>query len=147
MRLREVHATYRPVAGAPVDRPQILDGLRAAALLGPFFDGALVERFGVLTLDTKHRVIGWDVIGLGTLDSCVVHARDVFRVAILQNAAAVILAHNHPSGDPSPSPDDLALTRRLIAGGELMGITVLDHVILGELGRYVSLKATGGMNA
>ena len=142
MRLREVHATYRDVAGAPPIRPRIVTGADAAALLAPLLAGLLVEHCGVLTLDTQHRVIGWDVIGIGTLDSCVVHPRDIFRCAILQNAGAVILAHNHPSGDPTPSPDDLALTARMVEAGTLLGIPVIDHLIVGDAAAFASLRST-----
>lgn len=135
MRLREVHAVYRPVANPPTGpRPVVADGPTAAGIIRPFLADSLVERFGVLSLDAKHRPIGWDVISVGTLDATWVHPRDVFRVAIQQNARAIIVAHNHPSGDPSPSPDDVALTDRLRAAGVLMGIDVLDHVIIGDPG-------------
>lgn len=141
MRLREVHATYRAVAGAPPGpRPKITVPAVAAQLVCSMLDGSPVERFGVLSLDAKHRVIGWDVVSTGTLDATIVHPREVFRTAILQNAAAVIVAHNHPSGDPNPSPDDCALTERLRQCGTLMGIDVLDHVIVGFDGSYYSMK-------
>lgn len=141
MRLREVHAVYRPVAGAPAGpRPQIHSGRDVATVVAPLLAGSLVERFGVLTLDAKHRVIGWDVVSVGTLDGTMVHPRDVFRVAVQQNAAAVIVTHNHPSGDPTFSPDDNAITQRLQSAGELMGISVLDHVVVGDEGRYASFK-------
>jgi len=141
MRLREVHAVYRPVAGAPAGpRPQVNTGRDAAGIISPLLAGSLVERFGVLTVDTKHRVIGWDVVSVGTLDATIVHPRDVFRVALQQNAAAVIVAHNHPSGDPTFSADDETLTRRLQTAGEMMGIAVLDHVVIGDAGRYCSFK-------
>jgi DNA repair protein RadC len=144
MRLREVHSVYRTVAGTPTGpRPVISTARGAVDVLAPFFDGSLVERFGVLTLDTKHRVTGWDVLSVGTLDATVVHPRDVFRVAILQNAGALIVAHNHPSGDPTPSPDDVELTRRLRAAGIVMGIDLIDHIVIGEAGSYASFRERG----
>jgi DNA repair protein RadC len=133
MRLRELSVTYRPVANAPGGpRPQLLTAADAAKVLRPLLADRPIEHFGILSLDSKHRVIGWDVIGIGTLDATIVHPRDVFRVAILQNAAAIIVAHNHPSGDPAPSPDDLALTRRLTQAAEVIGIPILDHIIIGN---------------
>ena len=93
-------------------------------------------------LDTKHRVLRTTVVAIGTLNSTVVEPRDVFREAMLGAAAAVVVFHNHPSGDPSPSPDDVELTRRLAAVGELMGIPVVDHIVLGDA-RYCSLKEMG----
>jgi DNA repair protein RadC len=101
-----------------------------------------VEHFGAVLLDTKHRVIRTAVVAIGTLNSTVVEPRDVFREAMLGLAAAIVVFHNHPSGDPSPSPDDIALTRRLAAVGELIGIPVVDHLVLGDA-RYCSLKEMG----
>ncbi len=90
------------------------------------------EHFGVLLLDTRHRLIGAVVVSVGSLDASLVHPREVFRAAAEHSAAAIVLFHNHPSGDPSPSADDLTLTRRLVQAGELMGIGVVDHVVLGD---------------
>ena len=124
------------------DRVQILTALDAAKLLVPEFGARPVEHFGVLLLDTKHRVLRATVISVGTLDASIVHPREVFRAATAGGAAAIVLFHNHPSGDPAPSDDDIALTRRLIKAGELMGISVIDHVILGD-GRYFSYREKG----
>jgi DNA repair protein RadC len=101
-----------------------------------------VEHFGVVLLDTKHRVLRMSVVATGTLNTTIVQPRDVFREAIVGGAAAVIAFHNHPSGDPTPSPDDVELTRRLAAAGTLMGIELVDHVVLGDA-RYCSLRETG----
>jgi DNA repair protein RadC len=101
-----------------------------------------VEVFGILCLTTKHRVICWHEVARGCLDSAIVHPREVFKAAILANAASVIVAHNHPSGDPEPSPDDLELTRRLSAAGALLGIELLDHLVVGD-GSFVSFRQTG----
>jgi DNA repair protein RadC len=105
----------------------------------PAFGSRTVEQFGVVLLDTKHRVLRTTVLSIGTLNSAVVEPRDVFREAVLGAAAAIVVFHTHPSGDPSPSPDDVDLTRRLVAAGTLMGINVVDHIILGDV-RYCSLK-------
>ena len=101
-----------------------------------------MERFGVVLLDSKHRVLRTTIIASGTLNATVVEPRDVFREAILGAAAALVVFHNHPSGDPLPSPDDVDLTRRLAAAGVLMGIDLVDHIVLGDA-RYCSLKAMG----
>lgn len=106
------------------------------------------EHFHVLLLNTRRRLIRIERLGSGTLDAVHVHPRDVFRAAILANAAAVILAHNHPSGDPSPSDPDIRVTRDLIRAGQLLRIEVLDHVILGRPTNarpedFVSLRELG----
>ena len=93
-------------------------------------------------LDTKHRVIRATVLSVGTLDASLVHPREVFRAAAAGGAASLVLFHNHPSGDPTPSPNDVALTTRLIDAGTLMGIEVLDHLVLGDV-RYYSFKESG----
>ena len=96
------------------------------------------ERFIVVFLDARHRVTGSQIVSIGSLNASIVHPREVFRVAILHGAAAIILGHNHPSGDPTPSSDDMELTRRLVKSGELLGIKVLDHIIIGDTS--ISLK-------
>ena len=101
-----------------------------------------MKQFGVVMLDTKHRVIRTTVLSVGTLDSSLVHPRDVFRAASECWAAAVVLFHNHPSGDPTPSADDVALTRRLVDAGVLMAIEVLDHLVLAD-SKYFSFKEAG----
>jgi DNA repair protein RadC len=101
------------------------------------------EEFHVLLLSTQNEVLRDLQITRGTLDASLVHPREVFRPAIAEAAASVILVHNHPSGDPTPSPEDRAVTRQLRSAGETIGIEVLDHIVMGE-GRYVSF-AEGGM--
>ena len=93
-------------------------------------------------LSTKNHVLKTAVISVGSLNASIVHPRELFREAINARAAAVILVHNHPSGDPAPSPEDIALTRKLIEAGKLLDIPVLDHLILGD-GKYISLKEKG----
>ena len=94
------------------------------------------EKLICLMLNTKNVVIGMDIVSVGSLSASIGHPREIFKAAILKNAAAIILAHNHPSGDPSPSQDDIRLTERISQAGEILGIKLLDHVILGELGSY-----------
>jgi DNA repair protein RadC len=105
-----------------------------------------VEKFGILTLNTKNVVIGVHIISVGNLNSSIVHPREVFMAAILNNAASIVLFHNHPSGNPSESPEDIQVTIRLQEAGELLGIDVLDHVITGSGNSFVSLKENGSMN-
>ena len=100
------------------------------------------EEFHVVTLDTRHRVIGDHRVTVGTLDASLVHPREVFRPALRDAAAAVLLVHNHPSGDPSPSPEDHAVTRRLEAAGRTLGVEVLDHVVVASSGS-ASIRAAG----
>ena len=89
-----------------------------------------------LHLDAKNRILCFELISLGSLNQSVVHPREVFKSALLSSAAAMILIHNHPSGDPSPSPEDLKITQRLKEAGELLGIKVLDHLVVGETAYY-----------
>jgi DNA repair protein RadC len=103
--------------------------------------GALKEVFCVVALDTKNRAITKHLISLGTLDSTLVHPREVFKCALDSHAKSIILAHTHPSGDPTPSAEDIRVTKQLIGAGEIMGIKVLDHVILGTTS--LSLRETG----
>ena len=103
--------------------------------------GKKKEHFLALLLDTRNRLIRTATVSMGSLDSSVVHPREVFKEAIKASAASVIFVHNHPSGDPEPSHDDIELTRRLVEAGKLLGIVVLDHVIVGD-GAYLSLKGS-----
>jgi DNA repair protein RadC len=100
------------------------------------------ERFLALLLDGKHRLLGEVLVSEGTLTASLVHPREAFAPAIRESAAAVVFVHNHPSGDPAPSREDVELTRRLVAVGELTGVQVLDHVIVGD-GRYYSFADAG----
>lgn len=125
------------------ERPQLRDCAAAAPVLAQYIGDADREMFVVALLTVRHRVLGLHTVSVGCLTSSLVHPREVFKPAILASAAALILAHNHPSGDPEPSAEDVALTRRLVSAGQLLGIDVLDHLILGEAGRYVSLRQRG----
>ena len=100
------------------------------------------EHVIVLLLNTKNRVMQQSTVTKGTLDSSLLHPREVFREAIRHSASSIILAHNHPSGDPTPSNEDIQITKRLHQAGQLVGIDLLDHVIIGD-GRWVSLKVQG----
>lgn len=100
------------------------------------------EHFVVLFLDTKNQVIHQQTIFIGTLNSSVVHPREIFREAVRRSAASIICIHNHPSGDPTPSHEDIQVTRRLVEASKIMGIDLLDHIIIGNL-KFVSLKEKG----
>jgi DNA repair protein RadC len=102
------------------------------------------EHFVCLFLNTKNRLIFKEIISIGSLNAAIVHPREVFRAAIKRCSASLICAHNHPSGDPTPSPEDSNLTKRLVSAGEIIGIEVLDHIIIGE-NSFVSLKERGLM--
>jgi DNA repair protein RadC len=116
----------------PYSQKPVKSSADAAAILRSFLVGADREYFVVLLLDGRHKIHALNVVSVGTLTSSIVHAREVFKPAILTNSAAMILGHNHPSGDPSPSSEDTELTRRIVEAGELLGIKVLDHVIVGD---------------
>ncbi len=142
-RVRELEIRYKPtrvtlpIAGrvtAPQDAARL-----ASALLGD----SSVEKVLALHLTTKHALIGVHVVSVGTLDGSLVHPRDVFKAACLSNAAGLILAHNHPSGDPTPSQDDRDLVARLHRAGELLGVDLIDALIVTDTDRYYSFKESG----
>ncbi|UVT22430.1 MAG: DNA repair protein RadC [Nitrospira sp.] len=114
----------------------IRDSTTAAMLFRPCFEGLDREHFVVCGLDAKHHVIGINVVSVGSLSLSIVHPREVFKPLIVMNAAAWLCAHNHPSGDTTPSQEDRLLTKRLREAGELLGITLLDHLILGEARQF-----------
>ena len=144
--LRELTVRYsikKTDAGEPVVVGRALRSPReSAALLLRVLEDQPTEVFAMLCLSTKHRVIAFHEVSRGTLDSTLVHPREVFKAALLANAAAIVVSHNHPSGDPSPTLDDLEVTTRLVAAGEILGIPVLDHIVVGD-GRYFSFKEAG----
>lgn len=125
-----------------VERPRLSTPRQVAAYLLPEYGSCAVEQFGILMLDSKNRVLRLKLLSVGSLDSTVVHPREVFREAAAAAAADIILFHNHPSGDPSPSPDDFDLTRRMVRAGEIMGIDVVDHLILADQ-TYYSMTESG----
>lgn len=132
----------RTLVRAPRARAQFKTPADAAAFLLPAYGSRPVEHVGAVLLDTSRRVIKTTIVTVGTLNAAVVEPRDVFREAMLIGAAGIVIFHNHPSGDPTPSPDDVALTKRLIAAGVLLGIDVVDHIVLGDV-RFCSLKEQG----
>jgi DNA repair protein RadC len=127
---------------SPLERPQILSPADAANLVMVEMQSLEQEHLKVILLDTKHRVVETPTIYKGSLNASIVRVGELFREAIRANAAAVIVAHNHPSGDPTPSREDLAITRQMVEAGQLLDINVLDHIVIGQ-GRFVSLLERG----
>lgn len=123
----------RPSIGGPQD---------VSNLLMPDLRYQKKEHLKSLLLDTKNRVLAIKTVSVGDLSSSIVHPREVYKDAVVASAASIIVAHNHPSGDPTPSAEDVAVTKRLILSGEIMGIDLLDHIVLGD-GTFVSLKERG----
>ena len=105
-------------------------------LLVDDFIGLQVEQFRILLLDTKNQVKKIDIISEGTLNASIVHPREVYKSAVLNSASCIMLVHNHPSGDPNPSREDVNITNRLVEAGDLMGITVLDHIVIANRNYY-----------
>ena len=123
-------------ADYPYDTGTLTCSASAAKFFRPLFEGLDREQMAVAFLDAKHRVIGIGIVSIGSLTASIVHPREVFKPAIVSNAAAIIICHNHPSGVPEPSQEDVSLTSRLTQAGEILGIRLLDHVILGESTHY-----------
>ncbi|NJO43736.1 MAG: DNA repair protein RadC [Cyanobacteria bacterium CRU_2_1] len=131
----------RVLHARPPERTVIDDPAVAAATLSNDLMWQAQERFAVLLLDVKHRLLGTQVISIGTATETLAHPRDIFREVIRHGAVRVIVAHNHPSGNVEPSPEDIALTRQLLVGAQVLGIPLLDHLILGD-GSHRSLRQT-----
>lgn len=142
--LAAVELGRRTLVRGGAERPRLTTPRQLASYLLPQYGAGAVEQFGIVMLDTKHRMIRTKIVSVGSLDATIVHPREVFREAAADSAAAIVLFHNHPSGDPAPSPDDMRLTARMVTAGEIMGIAVLDHVILAGH-RYCSLAESGRM--
>lgn len=104
------------------------------------------ENFVLACLDTRNNITAINTVSIGNLNSSITHPREIFKVAILANSASIIVAHNHPTGDPTPSQEDLRITKRIVDAGNILGIQVLDHIIVSDDGeQYVSLKEKGLM--
>ena len=132
----------RLISASPEERTKIRSPRDVYNLLGPNLRDEKREHFVALLLDTKNGVMRSKTVSVGDLSSSIVHPREVFVEAIRHGSASIIVSHNHPSGDPAPSPEDIAVTRRLAEAGELLGIELLDHIVLGD-DRWVSLKERG----
>lgn len=134
----------RLASARPLDKFYFGEPAEGAAFLMPRLRYAAKEQFVVILLDAKNKVIGTEVVSEGSLSTSIVHPRDVFQPAILQNAAAIAVAHNHPSGDPTPSAEDRELTQTLLEAGRALCIPVLDHLIIGD-GTYYSFEEDGAL--
>jgi DNA repair protein RadC len=132
----------RLMATAPEERPRVTSPGDAANLLMSEMTFLEQEHLRVILLDTRNRVLNTPTIYIGSLNTSVIRIGELFRAAIRENAAALIVAHNHPSGDPTPSPEDVNVTRQLVKAGKLLDIDVLDHIVIGRQ-RFVSLKERG----
>ncbi len=134
----------RLVASSPEERTKISSPRDVYHQVGPALRDEKREHFIALLLDTKNGLLRQITVSVGDLSSSLVHPREVFTPAVRYSAASIIVSHNHPSGDPTPSPEDVQVTARLVEAGELLGITLLDHIIVGDA-RWVSLKEKGLM--
>lgn len=121
---------------------QISDQNKAAEILRQYIGDVDREHLVVMTLDTKNRINTITTVSIGTLNAAIATPREVFKTAILSNAAGIVVGHNHPSGDPTPSAEDIEFTERLASVGEIMGIEILDHIIIGDTS-FRSLKELG----
>jgi DNA repair protein RadC len=147
MQLRQIKAVYETLAVREEVTNYLKTGTRFTAPRQiydafSFLMEETKEMFITLHLDGKNRIICCDLVSIGSLNQSIVHPREVFKTACLSNAAAIILIHQHPTGDPSPSTEDIAITRRLKEAGEIMGIKILDHIIVGD-GEYLSFVERG----
>lgn len=126
-------------------RPHIATPQDVVALCWPQMRGASREMFWALALNTKNHLLRTIEVSIGSLNASIVHPRELFREAVTAAAASIVVTHNHPSGDPTPSGADIQLTRRLVKAGDVMGIEVLDHVIIGDDGTHTSMRDLGLM--
>lgn len=140
--LAAVELGRRISAEQPTDMVQVRCPGDAAGVLTPQLSRAEQEHFVVLYLDIRNRIVDQETLYKGTLNCSLVRIAEVFRGAVRRQCAAIIVAHNHPSGDPAPSPEDVALTRRLVEAGKLMEVELVDHLVIGQ-GRFVSLRERG----
>jgi DNA repair protein RadC len=129
----------RLAATTPEERPQVTSPADAANLLMSEMSLLEQEHLRLILLDTRSHVLRMPTLYIGSLNSTTIRIGEIFRAAIKENAAALILAHNHPTGDPSPSPEDIHVTRNIAQAGELLSIELLDHIVIGH-NRFVSLK-------
>ena len=135
--------SYQPER--PAEMPTINCPQDVYDLLGPEMKGLAQEQLRVMLLNTRNKVMAQRIVYQGNVNSSIVRPAEVFRAAIVESAPSIIISHNHPSQDPTPSPEDVSITRDLVQGGKLLGIDVLDHIVIGGSG-YVSLKEKGLMD-
>jgi len=126
----------------PDEKPAIHSPADAAALVQYEMAGLTQEHLWVINLDTRNRMLNIEKVYIGSLNSSMVRVGELFRAAIQRNAASIIVVHNHPSGDPTPSPEDIALTKSIVQAGKLLDIDLLDHLVIGQ-NKFVSMKERG----
>ncbi len=152
-RVRELVCVYRPARDQDgrivhVASLAVSDPRAAVRLVSELIGNQLVETFGVACLSARHRLLAWHLVSRGTRDTTPISIPDVFVPAcVTPGTVALVVGHNHPSGDPSPSPDDVALTSRLNTAAALLDVRLLDHVIVGEEARYYSFREAGLLGA
>ncbi|MCX8006790.1 MAG: DNA repair protein RadC [Coriobacteriia bacterium] len=142
--LASVELARRAMLGPVSERPVVSTPEDVVALCEPQMRGCDREHFWALALNTKNRLIKTIEVSIGSLNASIVHPRELFKEAVRSSAASVVVVHNHPSGDPTPSSADIQLTQRLVRAGDVLGIEVLDHVVIGD-GRHSSLRQMGLM--
>lgn len=144
IRFKVIRAVYERLSigeGTSEYSAKVISDAQTVYALFSFLKQETKEHFIALHLDVKNRILCIDRVSTGTMTGSLIHPREVFKTALLSSATALLLIHNHPSGDPTPSRDDIAVTEKLKGAGEIMGIALLDHLIIGE--GYVSLKEKG----
>jgi DNA repair protein RadC len=132
----------RLLVASPAERPQVRSPSDAAQLLMAEMSLLDQEHLRLILLDTKNYVLAIPTVYVGSLNTSLIRIGELFRYALRENCAALIVVHNHPSGDPTPSPEDVIVTRRIVEGGQMLDIEVLDHLVIGN-GRFISLKERG----
>ena len=153
LHVRELVCSFRPLrddAGQPICLPSLVlsDPRAAAQTVGALIADQPVEVFGVACLSARHRLLAWHVASRGTRSGTPVSMPDVFLPAcVTPGCVGVVVLHNHPSGQPTPSPEDISLTARLCAAAEILGIDLLDHLIVGDAGRYYSFREAGALSS
>ncbi len=139
-------ALVREGSLSQLERPRISDPTEAVRILNAYLHNVDREHLVALFLNAKNRIIGIHTVSVGSLTTSIVHPREVFKAAILANAAALIIGHNHPSADPTPSAEDRDITTRLAMVGEALGIRLLDHLIIGDETHWYSFQEAGGLS-
>lgn len=140
-----VEISRRASSRPPCQRPTISTPEDVVAECGPQLRGLDREHFWTLALNTKNRLLRIVEVSVGSLNASIVHPRELFKEAVRLSAASIVVVHNHPSGDPTPSGADIQLTRRIVKAGDVLGIDVLDHVVIGDGGEHASLRDLGMM--
>jgi DNA repair protein RadC len=143
--LGSVELSRRAASRPSVPKPRISGPDDVVQLCGPQLRGSDREHFWCLALNTKNQLLRAIEVSVGSLNASIVHPRELFKEAVRLSAASVVVVHNHPSGDPTPSGADIQLTRRLVKAGDVLGIEVLDHVVIGDSGEHASLRDLGLM--